>query len=684
MKMVERDKSVYGLRWLHLLALVSVAWAQAVIPVAAESVAFALGPGHSAHWYSPDRSGEGVVLEILPGDRAQMYWFTYDEHGQQRWLLGTGDIVTSGDEVTAVFTELLVTHGGRFGPGFDPGDVVMAVVGQAEIGFVGCDEAVFSYHAFGQEETLSLSRLSRTMGVDCAGPIHGRTMFPVTDDGSLSGSWYDPEYSGQGFALQWLDRDEAILTWYTYDGEGQQRWFIGDGRRDGDQIVFDNLMTSQDGQFGPDFDPEAVELLPWGSLTMNLACDEGEMSWTSPLPGFGEGSMELSRLTRLSGLDCEHQKPGLLELYDVELLTTIPVDSPGYPIANRPDAMTDDGSVVGLYPTSGRYRAWNWTPGDEELQNLSEDDTGSGRLFMAPDGSFIVMTLDRGVSDGYGVASWTKQSGWRPVEGFHTDRASVYAMSQDGRHLAGMARNPEEAGNPFLWVWNASEGQKVLSSHLESGFAFGVRGVSNDGRTIVGFGTDFPVSNDRRDRAVRWINGEADFLQDASGNSLLVAFGCSLNCQIIFGGGQSNDMDPAGPAFRRPWIWTEEFGVEYLERLPEATERFSYDALLGASADGNLIFGDTPFELPTMVYPDLQLGTRGFVWTRATGVQALAEVLEQVGIDDSDWRHTGLVDVSSDGLLWLVSMRRSGESGLAEGNAWAGLIQLTPRVQPYE
>ena len=38
-------------------------------------------PGMTAAWYDVARNGEGFLLEILPGDVAVLYWFTYDREG---------------------------------------------------------------------------------------------------------------------------------------------------------------------------------------------------------------------------------------------------------------------------------------------------------------------------------------------------------------------------------------------------------------------------------------------------------------------------------------------------------------------------------------------------------------------------------------------------------------------------
>jgi len=641
-----------------------------------------VGAGHSAHWFNPERAGEGIALEILENDRALMYWFTYDEQGNQRWLLGTGELLTENGSTIAVFPTLIATRGGRFGPDFDPDEVELDEVGTATMAFSGCDQAVFSYLAFGQEETLPMTRLSRTMGVDCAEPIHGRVLFPVTEDARLSGSWFDPDRAGQGFSLQWLDRDAALLTWYTYDDQGNPRWMIGEGRREGDQIVFDSLQTSRGGRFGPGFDPDEVELLPWGEVAMTLDCDSGTMTWDSQQPEFGQGGLNLVRLTRLDKLGCERLMPALSDLYDIDLVTEVPIGTAGFPTSNRVVSMSDDGRVV--LGTNGFQRILRWEAGESAFSELPRAARFTDPV-MTPDGKTIYATLrkvdDEDPSNFDILHDWNAASGWQLIPDFPFDRTALRGIAASGTHIVGTGYENASDNSVAIWSWSSEEGLREIANEEDFDFAFGVRGGSDDGRTAVGFGTDFegPPSFPRRDRAVRWVDGQAEFLRDAAGNSLLVASGTAANGQVIFGGGQLADVDPDLSLTQQAWLWTERFGAEFVGRLPQALDQSTYDAFFTASADGSLLAGDFPVERPGG-----RIGTRGFIWTRATGLESLSEILAEVGIDDSGWENVGVVDVSTDGLLWLVSMLRNNGSGSAVNNTYAAILKLTPRVQPFE
>lgn len=289
-----------------MMAAASVAHGQPAPPAEDARV---VGPGHTAHWYEPASSGAGWQLEIIDENTALVYWFTYDESGDQRWLIGSGNIRRTDEGEWIEFPELYATSGASFGSGFDPDDVERELVGQARMWFSNCLEGKFSYDAFGQQETLTVGRLTRTMGADCHSPIHGRPLEPVTEDAGLSGSWYQSDESGHGFSLQWLSRDQALIMWYTYDHDGNQQWLIGVGGREGDQIVFSDMQVTSGARFGEAYDPADVEQQPWGMLALELDCDGGVLAWDATESGFGTGTLDLERLTGLQRPACPFQRP---------------------------------------------------------------------------------------------------------------------------------------------------------------------------------------------------------------------------------------------------------------------------------------------------------------------------------------------------------------------------------------
>ncbi|MGA9572581.1 MAG: hypothetical protein WBS20_01400, partial [Lysobacterales bacterium] len=145
-----------------------------------------------------------------------------------------------------------------------------------------------------------LFRLSRLMGIDCGNPI----LPPVREEGYLSGSWYDPSHSGEGYNVEVLIDGQVVVYWFSYDPEGKRRWFFGLGEVREGKLVFDEILTSSGGIFGPQFNPDQVEYKPWGTLELDLDCHGGTATYSSTEDGFGSGTLNLERLTNIDQLAC--------------------------------------------------------------------------------------------------------------------------------------------------------------------------------------------------------------------------------------------------------------------------------------------------------------------------------------------------------------------------------------------
>lgn len=268
---------------------------------------FVIEPGISAAWFDPSRNGEGFMLEILDKDQAVMYWFTYDTEGNQDWYVAQGEI--RGNRI--LFPELIQVSGGEFGPGFDPGNVTNKVVGSASFIWSDCHtgamEWVIDQDGNGRRSgRMDLLRLSYVMGLGCGmSPLP-----PEIPAGQLSGSWYDPSHAGEGYVLEVLIDRSALVYWFSFDPEGNRRWFFGTGEIQEDKLVFNQMLTTRGAIFGDGFDPESVVVDPWGTLELELVCDIGTAAFEPTEAGFPDGTLDLTRLTYLSGLSCEGSAQG--------------------------------------------------------------------------------------------------------------------------------------------------------------------------------------------------------------------------------------------------------------------------------------------------------------------------------------------------------------------------------------
>jgi hypothetical protein len=606
-----------------------------------------MGSGFSAMWYDPARNGEGLQLEVLDNGRALVEWYTYDDRGEQRWLQGVGRIVHDGSGEFVEFPQLYVTHGGRFGPTFDPHDVDVQIVGNATLSFGDCNTGSFHYDAFGQSQTLSVERLTQTMGAGCM-PINGVPGQPVMAYGGQSGSWYDASHSGEGFALQWMSRNQAIVTWYTYDTQGNQIWLLGiGGQRDG-AIVFEHVTRTFGPHFGTAFDPARLQNEDWGSLSLRLDCGGGAAHYVSSKPEYGSGDLNLVRLTKLKQPDCPPVTPKLGDLYDIRW-NELPIESgtlqdPDYVTA---DSIANDGTVAGR--RNGHLIVWH--PLTREWQDVPRALATQQPVFVSPDGSAVIANEAVGTDpsqppDAHTLL-WRESSGWQVLPGLNLSVAS--AVSSDFSHIAGTGRDHwDEVDSAWTQAVDGGPQELLPASSLAPGA--GPLAVSNDGNTMVGialrFVGDWPASV-----AVRWDNrGAPTILQNPEGVELATAAACNADCSIVFGEG-IDDAPVDHPHAGEAWLLKNDGTFEFLGAPADASAISRWFVLGGAASDGSLAAG----VYATNIGDAGSIRDRGFIWTEATGMVSVRALASELGIGDDDWEHVEKVSVSPNGRNILLS-----------------------------
>jgi plastocyanin len=141
--------------------------ASGVIIVGAPSaLPFAIGPGITGAWYDPAQNGHGLFVEILPGNRVFVGWFTFNPAGtQQAWFVGTGTY--SGN--TAIITPVSLPTGGRWIPNFDPGQIVNNFWGTLTFAFSDCNHGTVDFDSVLGYGTgsMNLTRLTQPAGLTC-------------------------------------------------------------------------------------------------------------------------------------------------------------------------------------------------------------------------------------------------------------------------------------------------------------------------------------------------------------------------------------------------------------------------------------------------------------------------------------------------------------------------------------
>ncbi len=269
---------------------------------------FTVNQGISGSWYDPAHDGEGWFVEVLDEARALVYWFTYTPPAvggerAQAWIGGIGEI--RGSSIVVDSAGSFITEGATFGPGFDPERVDQRPWGKFVLSFSDCDRGVMYYRSEDPDYghgSLDLERLSRIGSLDCQGDSAPDDGSPVSP--AISGAWYDPDHDGEGWLLEVLGDGRAVLAWFSYDPDGNQAWFLNTGTVTDDSITFDLLMPAG-ADFGPTFAPGDIVLSEWGTATFTFdSCDSGLMTYSSSVEGYGSGSLDLVRITRLAGHDC--------------------------------------------------------------------------------------------------------------------------------------------------------------------------------------------------------------------------------------------------------------------------------------------------------------------------------------------------------------------------------------------
>jgi hypothetical protein len=121
----------------------------------------------------------------------------------------------------------------------------------------------------------------------------------------FTGSWFDPNQSGHGLMIEVLSDSRVLAMWFAFNPDGtQQSWFGGVGTYSGATATITDVVLPTGGRWIPNFDPQAIARNPWGTLTLTFTdCNHGRVDFNS-VRGYGNGSMNLLRLTQPLGLTC--------------------------------------------------------------------------------------------------------------------------------------------------------------------------------------------------------------------------------------------------------------------------------------------------------------------------------------------------------------------------------------------
>jgi acetyl esterase/lipase len=105
----------------------------------------------------------------------------------------------------------------------------------------------------------------------------GTLVVPVANPVALSGTWFDPATSGQGFDFLWLDGNRLLVNFFGHRDDGTNLGLFGlhEGVLRYSQAIEIPLIVATNGRFNQ-LDPEAIRRESWGTLTLQFdSCNRG-------------------------------------------------------------------------------------------------------------------------------------------------------------------------------------------------------------------------------------------------------------------------------------------------------------------------------------------------------------------------------------------------------------------------
>jgi len=268
-----------------------------------------VSPAVSGTWFDPARSGEGILVELLPNGTAIGTWFTYPPAGEdadQAWLSLQNGVVT-GDTIR--FPDVFRPRGTSFGAGFNPNDVVLERWGTLEMRFVDCNTAALTYAgpaAYGSG-SRTLVRLTTLDELECSGtkdltPTGARALTGLR---ARSGVWFVPSRSGEGWFIEELPNGNAVFFWFTFTPDGKQAWTSGVATRNGNRLESSETIITRGTRFGSAFSANDVQRIPWGRLNFEFSdCNTATASYASTIAGYGNGTRQSTRITLPASAVC--------------------------------------------------------------------------------------------------------------------------------------------------------------------------------------------------------------------------------------------------------------------------------------------------------------------------------------------------------------------------------------------
>lgn len=129
----------------------------------------------------------------------------------------------------------------------------------------------------------------------------------VLSEGGPSGQWFNPERNGEGFYVEIIDASpmQIGVAMYSYDANGDPLWVVGNVAIDNDDEIVEIPVFEFNGPvWGPGYDPDDLNTIPFGTITANFpTCDTALFSIETN-GALADGNYSLIRITSVEGVGC--------------------------------------------------------------------------------------------------------------------------------------------------------------------------------------------------------------------------------------------------------------------------------------------------------------------------------------------------------------------------------------------
>jgi hypothetical protein len=260
-------------------------------------------PHYTGMWFNPEEPGHGLQFEVLDQDNAAILYVTWFAHvdGEPIWLTGSGPLLGN-----RAFVNLIITDGQDFPDSMNP-----EMWGELRVKFDNLNQASLSWEPLleGFESgELDVERLTIATIPDQDQAFYSENL---NLDACVTGSFYDPERSGEGIQIIALGNPSNHLSfnWYTYIGD-KQFWFTGQG--DFNQDSVESLAYYTNGvNFTPDFNAHNLDTIAWGDVTIRkIPENKLEVTFTpnTAHSEFEQRTVQLIRNSSPFPMQCGYQR----------------------------------------------------------------------------------------------------------------------------------------------------------------------------------------------------------------------------------------------------------------------------------------------------------------------------------------------------------------------------------------